>query len=86
MHRAAPFLIVATLVASALPGDARAQFDDPAIQRQLDAMRAAARARERQAHALEQLETLERDRARDADWARRASERNGRSVRQFDPH
>lgn len=53
-------------------------------QRELNALRDAARAQERQARSLERIEQRDRDRARDDDRARRNAEVLSRSSRRFD--
>ena len=49
-----------------------------------NALKDAARAQDRQADSLRQLERVERDRARANDTARHNAERDSRSMRRFD--
>lgn len=75
--------LVALVVAMAVATSAWAQpyYDNT---RELNALRDAARAQEKHAESLRQIESLERDRARDLDRARRNASRDARSARRFD--
>lgn len=53
-------------------------------QRELNALRDAARSEERQARSIERIERQDRERARDEDRARRNAARDSRSSRRFD--
>lgn len=76
--RAVALILAALLTASG------AVAQDSEAQRAINAMHDMARAQERQARSLEQIERQDRDRARDEDRARRNAARDSRSSRRFD--
>ncbi|WP_298962334.1 hypothetical protein [uncultured Methylobacterium sp.] len=73
-------LMILILLAVPIPAAAQSYDDTRAI----NAMRDAARAHERQAESLRQIERIERDRALRDDRDRRNAERDSRSQRRFD--
>lgn len=73
------FIVAALLVTS--PALAQPYYDNT---RELNALRDAARAQERQAESLRRMEQLQYDRNLQADRAERNAARDARSARRFD--
>ncbi|WP_227437900.1 hypothetical protein [Methylobacterium sp. W2] len=76
-----PFAVVALLLAAWSP-DARAE--DANRVRAMNAVSDLARAHRERTDTLRRMETVQRDRARADDRARRNAERDSRSMRRFD--